>query len=217
MPVPYHDFVSTLIVPDGATSGPWEPPINDRQYVEFTRCGGQGYTRDGFFHFFGPDGPPEHSLSLWNERGIWRGRFLADLAWLAVAEDAFGYQFCMRLDGRRPVVKVVSLWSGAFTLVGNTFEGFLNDVVKRPDGWSSLKARYCEICANEAMTFRPLHHLSPKIPPLLEAAGSDDSMAFEWVNSTVNASFLAQVYDQVRHLPPGAQVQSVQTKMRKPG
>ena len=202
-------LLRSLLMHDGSKPKAWKPSIGfaNESYNKFTESGGQGYTPDGLFHFFGPDGPTGHSLAEWNKPELWRGAFLSDLSWTAIAEDAFGYQFCMRADGRRPVVKVISLWAGDFILVGNSFEGFIRDVVLDTDGWRGFKERYAKITGEIGMKFQALKHLAPEIPPLL--APVDQEASFKWTDSVANASLLAQVYTQVKDLPPGATISQV--------
>ncbi len=132
----------------------------------------------------------------WNEPSIWRGAFLKDASWYAVAEDVFGYQFCLRIDGRRPVVKALSLWDGTFILIANSFTEFIERIVLTPTAWVSMRARYRMLMDHPSMQFRPLSHLTFEIPPLLNSEGPTGK--FEWMDSTTNASILAQVFAQTK-------------------
>src|SRR5437763_1154091 len=114
---PIKTFSSMLRVPDGMAAQPWRPQlsIKNAEYLKLTELGGHGYTIDGLFHVFGPDGPVDHSLASWNAPEIWKRYLLEGFDWVAIAEDAFGHQFCLRPDARRPAIKMLSLWSGSFT------------------------------------------------------------------------------------------------------
>lgn len=190
--------VELLTVPQGVSDKrEWTPSIQveHKEYLAFARLGGHGYTSDGMFHFFGPDGPVQHNLVLWNEPGLWRSGFGLDPKWCAVAEDAFGGQFCIRTDASRPVVKYLSLLDGAFGLVANTFERFIANIVTDPNGWKELKSLHAKIRTVSGNEFRPFTHVSPLIPPLL-GGSADKGQDFEVVDAAVNASILAQVYAQ---------------------
>ncbi|HEX8324044.1 MAG TPA: SMI1/KNR4 family protein [Tepidisphaeraceae bacterium] len=188
------DFARTLRMPDGSVPVPWCPrfPFAQEEHICFARSGGQGYTADGLFHFFGESPLSGHDFESWNDVGVWRQAMFSDLQWFSIAEDAFGYQFCMRPDGRRPVVKALSLWDGSFTLIANTFTDFIVRIVLDETSWCSMRNRYSVFIKQNGMAFRPLAHLSFKVPPLL-SRGDIDHDVFEWTESMANASVLSQV------------------------
>jgi hypothetical protein len=190
-------------------STPWTPPpeIDNASYRKFAETIGHGYSPEGMFHFFGPDTRRSHSFAAWNAPDLWRQAFLSDLNWTAIAEDAFGHQFCIRADGRRPAVKVVSLWRGTFSLVANSFDDFIRDIVVDPEGWKSLKELYDSIVCRPGMEFQPFKHLSPDVPPMI--APLDQELNYNWTDSGANASLLAQVYAQTKNLPPGTRISQI--------
>lgn len=202
-------FVASLDVLEGPKAG-WTPSMEcrDKEYLQFTSLGGEGYTNDRFFHFFGPTGPVQHSLVLWNDPKIWRRMLLPDLNWVSIAEDGFGNQFCMRFDGRRPVVKELSIWTGEFNLVGNSLSQFIEDFILDPTTGRELK-EYYQRNVQEYGGWRPYHHLSPCIPPLLSVGTADGVDEYEWTEASANISFQAQVLANIRKVPPGTKISRI--------
>jgi hypothetical protein len=178
-------------------------------YAKFSASGGSGYTKDGFFHFFGGQGPVEHDLYAWNEPSVWQTFFDLRPGWLAIAEDAFGHQFCMRPDGRRPVVKVLSPWTGDFSLIANSFEDFLRDFLLGTESWSSLHEQYQAIISRPSMRHRQFCQLTPLVPPILGGDG-DDPTQFEWLGSSVNMSMLGQLFAQLKNVEPGTLINKLE-------
>lgn len=203
-------LIASLIKADPNDGAPWAPAGIDRQdaYLAFCRAGGAGYTPDGFFHFFGPTGPVEHSLEEWNSRTQWHQHFGVDAAWFAFAEDGFGDQFCLRRDGRRPVVKVLDPLTGSFTMAANGFGHFVSGIVLGDRIWEPLHSLYRATTGSPEMQFRKYCHLSPKVAPVLGGAADlpDD---FEWCSSSTNISFLGQLHFALKDVPPGSRVERV--------
>jgi hypothetical protein len=175
-----EQVVRDLVPADAGDGAPWHlpGPCVPESYAAFTSAGGGGYTSDGMFHFFGGGGPEEHDVRRWQAVAKCQGLFGVDPAWAAVAEDVYGNQFCVRTDGRRPVIKMLSLWTGEFSTVAGDFEAFLRDIVLPTDIWKPLRDRFRRIVARPGMEFRRFAHLSPTPPPCLGGTTGDD--AFEW-------------------------------------
>jgi hypothetical protein len=193
------NFISQLSChgTSGSVAKPWHVPGGQHpSYDRFAAEGMSGYTIDGMFHFFGPDGADGQNIVGWERATQWHSLFGIENIWVSVVEDIFGNQFCIRRDGHREVVKMLSILNGEFVTIASDFDGFLLDVVIDESTWQPLRNRFQHILAREGMHFRALHHLSTRVPVIL--GGSDDYENYEWIDSIVNITVLGQVLQQVR-------------------
>jgi hypothetical protein len=181
------------------------PVTIQESYRRFISICDGGYSADEMFHFFGRTGPDQHRLDYWNTLEPWRRHFSFALSeqWWVFAEDVFGHQFCFSLSGRREVIKMLSPWTGTFTLAANDFLGFLQDVVTGDVPDQELAAAFFR----SRGVWRPFSHLSHRIPIVL--GGEHDLENLELVDSVANLSFYGQLLTQIRHLPAGTVIRDV--------
>jgi len=203
-------LIASLVKADPNDGLRWAPAgiVGQDAYMAFCHSGGAGYTPDGFFHFFGSAGPVEHSLEEWNSSTQWHQHFDVDAAWFAFAEDVFGHQFCLRRDGRRPVVKVLDPWLGSFTMAANGFGHFVSGIVLGDKIWEPLRSLYRKTARLPGMQFRKYCHLSPKVAPVL-GGSADFPDDFEWCSSSTDISLLGQLHFALKDVPPGSVVERV--------
>jgi hypothetical protein len=183
---------------DSVTSRHLELPRSEDYRAFINRCGG-GYVCNRYYHFFSLHGPVGDNLLLWNEPAFWHKHFDIDSDWYAVAEDVFGTQFCIMKSGRRPVVKALMPDSGSFSLVANTFEDFVTDIVLG-ELWRTSQP----IATKIFDSFSPvpmLKHISPKVHPLLGGIANGPS-DYELCDSAASIALASQIVSQIKHLSP---------------
>ena len=176
-----------------------------RRFITF--CDG-GYTNDSFFHFFGKHGPPAHNLTSWNEPGFWKHYFGLDETVFVFAEDIFGTQFCFDVRGTRRVVKMFIPDGGKTSLCANTFEEFLEREIlsdRTNNEVRELASRFFNVSGER---FRPLMHISCKIPRILGGIDTDLNN-LQLIDAVVDLKILGQITMQVRALPPGTKIRDI--------
>jgi hypothetical protein len=189
----------------GRPPSPWMADDCYKQFLEL--CNG-GYTRDGFFHFFGGCGPVRHNVIEWNETGLWKNCFGLDDSFFVFAEDIFGNQYGFVRSRRVGLIKMLSPETGQLTIAPDTFDGFVEYSVFS-DSRAQLKALANTFFATTGGPWQEFMHISYDVPPCL---GGDpmDLKNWDYVDSIVNLRMAGQILTQVKNLKPGTKIRRVE-------
>ena len=208
-----HEIVDELVrklvthPTDGGAIEPIDVPNENVRYL-LTKCNG-GYSKDGYFHFFGHSGDDAHNIVKWNEPNLWRDRY-GDLVddYYFFADDIFGNQFGHRLS--EPSDEVFLFWvdDGRVESFETDFDDFLTATVYGTFVFEEMRNLSSEFQAGVGGKVPPLHHLTYRIPLLL-GGRSDDIDNLEICSSVDHMLFSGQIVVQCRALPRGTKITNV--------
>ena len=200
---------------DNNVSPEHELPANLQNFYRYflSLCDG-GYSKDGFFHFFGQKGPQLHNLRYWNQTELWKKHFAIDEKTFVFAEDIFGTQFCFDVRGNRRVVKMLIPDGGKLSLCANTFEEFLKQEVFSVESNFEVRQMARSFFLSGKEDFRPFTHIACLIPVSL--GGKDTDMAnLHMIRSSTNLKILGQIREQIKNLSPGIKIRDVKIDYEK--
>jgi hypothetical protein len=190
------------------------PPNLQPSYCEFLSKNGGGYTKDHFFHFFGLGEHADHNLCQWNRVDYWKHLYGFDATMFVFAEDIFGTQFYFDIRANRRVIKMLMPASGKTSLCANTFEDFITSEVMTDESNLPVRSIADQFFHETGVPFRPFAHISCKIPICL--GGRDANIGnLELVRSSAHLKILGQLLREIKGLPPGTSVKSVQADYEK--
>jgi hypothetical protein len=203
------ELVSKLVTqPTGGEKSEAVDVPNENVGYLLTKCNG-GYSKDGYFHFFGNSGDDAHSIERWNSPDLWR-KCYGDLVedYYFFAEDIFGNQFGHKLSD--PSDEVFLFWvdDGRVESFEADFVDFLVSTVYGTIAFDEMRSISSEFQARRASKVPMLHHLTYRIPLLL-GGRSDDLENLEISPAVDHLRFSGQVVVQCRALPVGTRITDV--------
>lgn len=185
--------------------------LKDDSYFYFLSNSKGGYTSDCFYHFFGLQGDARHNIFDWNSVELWKKYFDLTESFFIFAEDAYGNQYGYDLSRRNPIVKMLSLITGALTRAPDPFSIFVEyEIYDMDESALDIRALAFQYWKNNPQAQEPFTHVSYKIHPLLGGM-VDDISNVESCDSIVNLSLSGQIITQVKSIQPGTVIKDVET------
>jgi hypothetical protein len=191
---------------DGQNLESLDVPNETVRYL-LTMCNG-GYSKDGYFHFFGNSGDDAHSIEAWNSPDLWRKNY-GDLVddYYFFAEDIFGNQFGHKVSEASDEVFLFWVDDGRVESFEADFVDFLVSTVYGTIAFDEMRSLSDEF-QTRASKVPMLHHLTYRIPLLL-GGRSDDLENLEISPAVDHLRFSGQVVVQCRALPVGTRITDV--------
>ncbi|MDB5105344.1 MAG: hypothetical protein JWP91_3033 [Fibrobacteres bacterium] len=180
----------------------WSPLLEDAFYADFLKEYNGLYAFDRALHLFGVDpARPYHDLSVRNApSALWRGSYgdmLKDVCFFA--EDLFGHLFGLR----GPEAVVFDPESGNLDTLAEGFDGWLRFIGEDTDyaTGQSLSQAWSE--EKDVIPFDS--RLAPRTPFILGGEFELDNLRpLGWLE---NQEFMAEVYEKVKDLPEGSEIE----------
>lgn len=192
---------------DGENVEPVDSPNENVRYL-LTKCNG-GYSKDGYFHFFGTSGDDAHSIGAWNQPDLWR-KCYGDLVddYYFFAEDIFGNQFGHKLSETSEEVFMFWVDDGRVESFEADFVDFLVSTVYGTVAFDEMRSLSKELQTKLDHKVPPFHHITYRIPLLL-GGRSDDLENLEITPAADHLRFSGQLVVQCRALPVGTRITDV--------
>jgi hypothetical protein len=178
----------------------WAKQFDPDYHLFLELCDG-GYTPDNLYHFFGVCGPTGHNVQSWNRPELWKANYGMGDEHFVFAENVLGNQYSFYFTPRRRVIKVLSVDVRGFSPIADSFAAFAERVTNAPSEPNRILREILEqfeACSGES--YRPFHHLSPKVPACL--GGGKRVEDLELTDSITDLQVTGQVLLQVKDPPP---------------